>query len=535
MISDMDTSPGLRPTDQTLAWLLEPANPCVRWRTLRELLGRPDEDSDVQDAAEAVLRWPPVRRLLEMAANPAGYAWPPGIRLAPFTRPGRDLAQLARVGVPPGRPELAAGAAYLKTDPPDHRTSDCYFPQLVAAAVRYCPPEDPDVPRLVERVAANEMLADGNRPPTSGGTCCLSHSCHSAVARALDCVATVPEARRTPAMTAFLERGVQYLAAHRLLLKSHRPSAAIRWEYTKLHQPWGLDWLTDVLDLLDVATRLGMADDPALAPALELLLKKQQPDGRWPLEVSSGYRDRPLVANLLREAEEAGAPGRWVTLTALLMLRRCAPQVERLRAGETFPPPESEPPAGFTPYPWPRTAAEERAVRAEWDRLAGMTPILERLLAFARRQRLRTGWYQGLALGPDFCREWCCVRPKLIPRRTMKAAFPVARTLFLAPRGMFTTDRLCARLGVARQHDFPGLRPGSALEKPLWHVRVEPWTAAWDTVGVAVADSAEMEGVLQVMGEALAGFRRGFGRRRPPTSTRALRPGPEPPFQEDPT
>lgn len=493
---------GVLPSEAVIGWLLEPSNPCVRWRALRELLGKTDEDPEVHEAAAAVYRWPPIARVFEMAADPARFAWPAGIRPV-AAQPCRDLAALARVGVPPGRAELRLAAAALKQRLPDRRDSDCYLPQMVAALVRFGDPDDPDVPSLVEKVAVNEVLADGDRPPTGGGGCCDSHSCHSAVARALDCVASVPGPARTPVMRAFLARGAAYLSAHRLYQRNRHRFTPIRSEYTKLHQPWALDWLTDILDLLDIATRMGMTDSPGLAPALRLLLDKQLPDGRWPLEVAY-HTDRPLIANLLGGLEEVGEPGKWVTLTALLLLRRSAGLVQQIREGADFPAPPPPPITSFVSCPSGGDPADRARLRAAWDGLPGMLAVLEGLEIFARGSGLEVGWHRGLAMGPAECREWCVSQAKLVPARTMKAAFPVARTLFLAPRGLFTVDNLAKRLQVEKYHSYPRpVRPGSWVEKALWRLRVEKWNARWDTVGIAIGEAAELPAVTRVMAEAL--------------------------------
>lgn len=219
--------------DPVVAWLLKPSNPCVRWRTLREILGRTDDDPEVREAATAVFAWPPIQRVLRMLEDPDGFPWPPGIKSAQWARPGRDLAMLTRVGVPPGRPDLRSAARRLIAECTDNRSSDCYQPQHVAALLRYGDADEPEVEPLVHRVIANELLADGNRPPTGGGgTCCIGHSCHNAAARALDCVASVPEGRRSSEMLAFMERGVGYLETHRLYQKNHHGFRPIRGALT---------------------------------------------------------------------------------------------------------------------------------------------------------------------------------------------------------------------------------------------------------------------------------------------------------------
>jgi hypothetical protein len=501
--------PGLK--GKTLDWLLRKDNPCVRYRALTELLDRPEDDPQVRAARDAAWKWPPAARVLEMAADPEHYAWPGGIRLV-AAQAGRDIARALRAGIPPEHPALRCAAEYLKTRLPDSRGSDCYLPQMVTALVRFGDPRDPDVTELVEKVAANEVLADGNRSATvahgRAQICCGSHSCHSAAVRAIDCVASVPEASRNEAMRSFLRRGGDYLAAHRLYQKNHHRFRPIRSGYTLLHQPWALDWKTDILDMLDVATGLGMADSPALADALSLLLEKQRPDGRWNLEQE--YRtDRPLVANLLRDVERAGRPGKWVTLTALLMFRRCAGLVERLTMGEAIPYEPPTPPAGFPAYPWRYSRRDEARIRTQWAGLDGMEDVLDGLVGFARKHGVYRGWYQGFVMGPRNCREWCSSMTKLVPAKTMRAAFPVARTTFLAPRGQFTADDLVERLGGGPWHEYPTyVRPGSWVQKALWRVRVDRWNDKWDTVGVAIRSASEMRGVSRVMAAALEGARR---------------------------
>jgi hypothetical protein len=492
-------------------WLLEEDNPCVRYRTLTELLDRPEDDPEVVGAREAAWNWPPAARVLGMAADPEGYAWPDGIRLR-AAPPARDIGRAVCLGIPPGHPALRSAAEYLKSRLRDTRGSDCYLPQMVAALVRFGDPADPDIPALVEKAAANEVLADGNRAPTVRHgrvqLCCGSHSCHSAAVRAIDCVASYPEGSRSGPMQEFLRRGAEYLAAHRLYQKNHHRFRPIQGEYTKLHQPWALDWKTDILDMLDVATRVGMADSPALADALRLLLDKRGGDGRWPLE-KDYHTDRPLVANLLWDVERAGQPGRWVTLTAMLMLKRCPGLASRLERREAVPYEPAPPPQRFPAYPWPYSKGDEARVRAEWGELAGMAEVLDGLVAFARVHRIKTGWYQGFVMGPGSCREWCSSMSKLVPARNIRAAFPVARTMFLAPRGQFTAEGLAGRLRVGVLHDYTGrVRPGSWVEKTLWRLRVDPWNETWDTVGIAIRSASEMDAVSEVMAEALAGLRR---------------------------
>ena len=75
-----------------------------------------------------------------------------------------------------------------------------------------------------------------------------------------------------------------------------------RWHYDIL---WGLDYMR----------RAGSAPDERIAEAVDLVAKKRDANGRWPLE-------NPHPGRVHFEMEGgAGEPSRWNTLRALRVLR----------------------------------------------------------------------------------------------------------------------------------------------------------------------------------------------------------------------
>ena len=75
-----------------------------------------------------------------------------------------------------------------------------------------------------------------------------------------------------------------------------------RWHYDIL---WGLDYLR----------RAGVAPDERVAEAIDLVAKKRDGNGRWPLE-----NPHPGPGHFEMEGR-AGEPSRWNTLRALRVLR----------------------------------------------------------------------------------------------------------------------------------------------------------------------------------------------------------------------
>jgi hypothetical protein len=72
-------------------------------------------------------------------------------------------------------------------------------------------------------------------------------------------------------------------------------------------------WDGDALDVFGILTKLGFRDR-RMREAAELILSKQDADGRWALEDTYNGRFRVDI-------EKKGKPSKWVTLHALRALK----------------------------------------------------------------------------------------------------------------------------------------------------------------------------------------------------------------------
>ncbi len=122
---------------------------------------------------------------------------------------------------------------------------------------------------------------------------------------AMAAFAAIPAAMRTPEVRAAARRGAEFYLGRRLL---HEGPRYPRW--SELHYPW--HYWYDVLVGLDFLTGLGMGYDPRMAEALDVLMSKRLPDGRWPLEGTNGH----VIL------EPRGKPSKMITFLALRVLRR---------------------------------------------------------------------------------------------------------------------------------------------------------------------------------------------------------------------
>ncbi len=137
-----------------------------------------------------------------------------------------------------------------------------------------------------------------------------------------------------------VKKGDEFLLKHRVY-KSERDDSAVLFDFLKTHYP--MHYLYDFLHGLRILTETGIRDDPRTNDAIMVLMAKRLPGGTWPLEgVYRGWRydhpihgtetvNRPEERDLVTEGwgaehaiqlEEAGKPSKWITLQALLVLKR---------------------------------------------------------------------------------------------------------------------------------------------------------------------------------------------------------------------
>src|SRR5260370_13296629 len=132
----------------------------------------------------------------------------------------------------------------------------------------------------------------------------------------------------------------EFVLRHKVY-KSDRDDSVVLFDFLKIHYP--THYCYDFLHGLRVLAELGLPRDERMDDALRMLRAKHLVDGRWPLEaVYRGWRQshpmhgaetvsRPEERELGAERsgndhtsqlEEAGKPSKWVTLQAMLILKR---------------------------------------------------------------------------------------------------------------------------------------------------------------------------------------------------------------------
>jgi hypothetical protein len=333
-----------RDWQKSLNWLLEddPENPGVRYLALTELLGRSQDDPELVKARQRVMDHGPVPVILANQET-EGFWIKPGPGYLPKYRGSVwQIIFLAQLGADGNHPLVKRGCDYLL----EHAISrhgafsingtpsgqvHCLEGNLAAAMIdlgwlgderlegaldwlaRSITGEG--IAPATEHKAAVRYLRSGNSAPDFACSANNHLPCAWGAVKAMLALSKVPEAKRTPAMKAAIELGINFLmdadpaTAEYPMGYSDKPSRS----WFRFGYPIG--YITDVLQNLEVLTALGYGNDPRLANALDLLLRKSDEQGRWKMEYS--YNGKTWI-----DIEEKGQSSKWVTLRALRVLQR---------------------------------------------------------------------------------------------------------------------------------------------------------------------------------------------------------------------
>jgi hypothetical protein len=344
-------------------WLLEDdrTQPAIRYYALRDILGRDSRNNEVKAAKAAVMASGPVPVILA-AQHPKGYWGAPGPR---FTGTMPALVFLAQFGADGVNQRIRAGCGillsrYIDSDGSPYDGTYCTAASMVAALIDFGWLGDHRLQTALEWLAQSitgERVADasnrdadkgdhGSRNSTSSFACSHRNAnlpCAWGAIKAMIALDKVPPAQRTRKVQEAIKRGVDFLLSRDPAVadypfgRGNKPSSTwFKFYYPLLSE-------ADVLQNLEVLVALGQAQNPRLANALDLVIGKQDAQGRWRLDrtyreladtqeerVYYWYHNSLRLHVTYRELadiqEKKGQPSKWVTLRALRVLKATYPE-----------------------------------------------------------------------------------------------------------------------------------------------------------------------------------------------------------------
>ena len=301
---------GPEPRKSVIDWLLD-SDPSIRWQVMRDLTDESHEVVADERSRVACEGWG--SRLLDLQ-GPDGQ-WGGDTFFPHWTSTFYTLLQLRDLGLDPtsGRARRAIGVVRDNCtwgpefgDAPffEGEVEPCINGRVLALGAYFGEASD----RLVDRLLG-EQLEDGGwnceAPPSKRS------SFHSTIC-VLEGLLEYEKAKgATTTVTGARLRGQEYLLKRRMF-RSLSTGEVIDPDWTQFSFP--TRWHYDVLWGLDYLRRAGFEPDQRIAEAIDLVEKKRDERGRWPLE-------NPHAGLVHFDMEDgAGKPSRWNTFRALRVL-----------------------------------------------------------------------------------------------------------------------------------------------------------------------------------------------------------------------
>jgi hypothetical protein len=315
-----------------LPWLLEPdaANPGVRYFALRDLLDRPADAPEVVAARGDVMRTGPVPAILD-AQYPDGYwvkteqVYSPKYRgtvwqvifLAQLGADGRDERVRRGVEYVLDHAQPATGVFSFNGRPSG--AVHCLWGNLARALLDLGYWGDERLGRAVDQLARS-VTGDGYERYYRSGVqgpgfpCSANYGlpCGWGAVRVLWALNRVPADGWSSVVDAAVEACIDFLLSYDVARADYPYKERINSSWFKFGYPMG--YVTDVLLNLEALVEAGCGGDSRLSEAIELVLSKQDEQGRWKMTYS--YNGK-----MWADVEEKGQPSKWVTLRAVRMLK----------------------------------------------------------------------------------------------------------------------------------------------------------------------------------------------------------------------
>lgn len=319
-------------------WLLEPDNPSVRYLTLRDLLEKPETSTEVKHAKQDIMKTGVVPAILEKQkkegywedcerfynAKYKGTVWQLMI-LAELNADGNDerIRNACEFILNHSQDLESGGFAYStsakKGGGRHSEVIPCLTGNMVWSLIRLGYLKDPRLQRGIEWITTYQRFDDHIEEVPKGWPydrlktgCFGRHSCHMGAVKTLKALAEIPKNKRINEVKKTIEKGAEYFLIHHVFKSSHNLERVPKPGWLKLGFP--LMYQTDILEILGILTKLGYHDQ-RMQEAVDILVSKQDTDGRWNLENTFNGRYQVNI-------EMKDKPSKWISVHTLQVLKR---------------------------------------------------------------------------------------------------------------------------------------------------------------------------------------------------------------------
>ena len=321
------------PTD----WLLEKNNPSIRYFTLRDILEKPKEDLELQEARLEIMKTGLVPVILAKQQKEGYWETAENFYTAKYKGTVWQLLILAELGADIADVNIRKACEFILIHSQDRQSGGfaystsakkgggrhsevipCLTGNMVWSLIRLGYLNDPCIKRGINWITNYQRFDDGIQESLKGwpydrlkAACLGKHTCHMGAVKTLKALSEIPENQRSTDVKNTIEKGTEYILKHHIYKRSHELNLVAKPGWLKFGFP--LMYQTDILEVLGILTQLGYKDE-RMQEAIDMLISKQDDWGRWNLENTFNGRFQVNI-------EQKGKPSKWITLKALKVLK----------------------------------------------------------------------------------------------------------------------------------------------------------------------------------------------------------------------
>jgi hypothetical protein len=322
------------PTD----WLLEKNNPSVRYFMLRDILEKPENNLELQEARLEIMKAGLVPAILAKQNKEGHWEIPENFYSAKYKGTVWQLLILAELGADITDVKIKKACEFILNHSQDLESSGfaysasakkgggrhsevipCLTGNMVWSLIRLGYLDDIRTKRAIKWITSYQRFDDGTQESLKGwpydrlkAACFGKHTCHMGAVKALKALSEIPENQRSTDVKNTIEIGAEYMLKHHIYKRSHDFNLVAKPGWLKFGFP--LMYQTDALEILGILTQLGYRDE-RMQGAIDILISKQDDQGRWNLENTFNGRFQVNI-------EQKGKSSKWITLNALRVLKR---------------------------------------------------------------------------------------------------------------------------------------------------------------------------------------------------------------------
>jgi len=308
---------------KALDWLLEEPQPSIRYLALTKLLGKPENDPEVQSARQMITREGWAADILSKQMLGGWWIEEESLYKPKYVSTNWMLLILSDLGLTKVDSRIAKACElwierFAKKDGGFgaegwSKSHLCIVGNTARALVKFDYVDHPKVRSAFEWLVKNQAK--------KGGWSCFGSGRNLDSWEAMSAFAAYPRQKWTKSMKRSVELGAEFYLEREL----HTQGTRYRPWY-RFHYP--VHYYYDLLVGLDFITALGYGDDKRLKDAVSLLAKKRRGDGKWLLDavhpdlegsMAKWYQKRSPTPFTL---ENPGEPSKMITLKAIQVLNR---------------------------------------------------------------------------------------------------------------------------------------------------------------------------------------------------------------------